>query len=79
MIIDISGTVLMPGNLGADCPGDGAHKDAWGEIIECCCDECDYMLCCLESHDSAECARCIDEDCPRSLGRAVKNEAKKGQ
>ena len=42
MIIDISGTVLIPGNKGMDCPGNGLNPD-----VECCCNECDYMLCCF--------------------------------
>ena len=62
MIIDVTGTVLTPGNLGTDCSGNGLHKG-----IECCCDECDYMMCCMESHDPEECSSCMDKDCPRSL------------
>jgi hypothetical protein len=42
MIIDVTGTKLIPGNHGKDCPGNGEH-----EGIECCCDECNYMLCCF--------------------------------
>ena len=60
MIIDITGTVLIPGNLGRDCPGNGSNDD-----VECCCDECDYMLCCLPDHDMAECLQCKDKDCSR--------------
>jgi len=41
MIIDVTGTELTPGNQGKDCLGNGKH-----EGIECCCDECSYMLCC---------------------------------
>lgn len=59
MIIDITGIVLIPGNCGKDCPG------SW-ELAgyDCCCDECDYMLCCLENHDAQECLQCGDKDCP---------------
>ena len=46
MITDITGIVLIPGNGGANCPGNGAHIDPNGNLIACCCDECDYMLCC---------------------------------
>lgn len=60
MIIDITGTILIPGNLGKDCPGNGMHIG-----VECCCDACDYMLCCVQSHDPTECLRCNDKDCPR--------------
>lgn len=61
MIIDVTGTMLIPGNLGKDCPGNGKDTN-----IECCCDECDYMQCCLETHDSSECFNCQDTDCPHS-------------
>ncbi len=44
MIIDITGVVLTPGNFGKDCFGNGEHIDEKGNLIECCCDECDYML-----------------------------------
>ena len=39
MIVDVTGVVLIPGNQGRDCPGNGNQPN-----IECCCDECDYML-----------------------------------
>ena len=61
MIIDITGTELIPGNCGYDCPGNGLMPG-----VECCCDECDYMMCCLETHDSKECLICNDKDCPRA-------------
>ena len=61
MIIDITNTQLIPGNLGKDCPGNGRHED-----IECCCDECDYMLCCQEDHLPELCLTCRDSECPRS-------------
>ena len=63
MIIDITGTILIPGNQGKDCPGNGEHPE-----VDCCCDECDYMLCCLDRHKSSECKSCTDRDCPRSDG-----------
>ena len=66
MIIDSSGILLTPGNLGKDCLGNGTHDD-----IECCCDECDYMLCCLESHDPKACRNCRDLYCPHSLQSIV--------
>ena len=61
MIIDITGTKLTPGNRGKDCLGNGEHHGT-----ECCCNECDYMLCCLDSHNPEECFTCSDRDCPRS-------------
>lgn len=66
MIIDITGTVLIPGNSGKDCPGNGSHLDTLGNTIECCCDECDYMLCCFENPSKQECRNCTDRDCPHS-------------
>ena len=40
MILDITGIILLPGNGGGDCPGNGQSG-------ECCCDECDYYLTCF--------------------------------
>jgi len=48
MIIDVTGVELTPGNGGRDCKGNGLHYDENGGLIECCCDECDYAVCCLE-------------------------------
>ena len=64
MIIDITGTVLTPGNIGRDCLGNGTHPG-----IECCCDECDYMRCCVETHTAEACQQCQDPDCPCHLKR----------
>jgi len=61
MIIDITGIKLMPGNGGKECPG--SWKFAGDN---CCCDGCDYMLCCLDTHDSKECVTCMDKYCPHS-------------
>ncbi len=58
MIIDITGTILTPGNGGKDCLGNGIHDD-----IECCCDECDYMRCCWENRPE-KCLTCDDPYCP---------------
>lgn len=55
MIIDVTGVELTPGYLGKDCAGLGV-----------CCDECDYLLCCLEDSDIGDCKRCLDRLCPRS-------------
>ncbi len=61
MIIDITGTILTPGYLGKDCLGNGTHPE-----YECCCDECDYMLCCSKLHDPLSCNFCNDSQCPRA-------------
>lgn len=60
MIVDKTGILLVPGKGGMDCPGNGAQGN------ECCCDECDYMMCCMERHDEIECAACGDSRCPRA-------------
>ena len=61
MIIDVTGIPLVPGNWGKDCPGSWEYAG-----LNCCCDECDYMLCCLGTHNQAECVVCDDRYCPRS-------------
>ncbi len=58
MIMDGTGVVLTPGNDGKDCLGNGEHPG-----MECCCDECDYLLCCT---GDANCATCQNLDCPRN-------------
>ena len=37
-----------PGNM-EECLGNGEHLDDNGNIIECCCDECDYLILCLKN------------------------------
>lgn len=64
MIIDITGIVLIPGNLGINCPGNGQHCDDSGIPIECCCDECDYFLCCYSPGAELNCLHCRDTRCP---------------
>jgi hypothetical protein len=59
MIIDVTGTILTPNNFGINCLGNGLHDD-----IECCCDECDYMRCCMESPPIDICMACDDPYCP---------------
>ena len=66
MIIDITGTILIPGNRGKDCPGNGQHCDDSGIPIECCCDECDYLMCCYTSITDQECLHCTDSHCPHA-------------
>ena len=60
MIVDVTGTILTPGNYGKDCLGNGTDPN-----IECCCDECDYMQCCLDKEYPKECIVCNDSHCPR--------------
>jgi len=63
VIVDVTGIQLIPGEQGRDCPGSGNDT-----ALECCCDECDYLLCCMEEHDEAECLVCADIHCPRVRG-----------
>ena len=65
MIIDITGIELTPGNGGLDCLGNGDHFYENGTPIECCCDECSYMICCLQMNNFNECDNCNDKLCPR--------------
>ncbi len=62
MIIDITGIELTPGDNGNYCKGNGEHFDEQGNLIECCCDECDYLLCCTS--DNVNCSECTDYECP---------------
>lgn len=71
MIIDITGTILIPGNIGRNCPGNGECPG-----IECCCNECDYMLCCLEDHDPSDCMQCQDRACPHAPHQYKSNKLK---
>lgn len=65
MIIDITGVELTPGNRGKDCLGNGEHRDSNGNIIECCCDECDYLICCTVLRWKKHCLKCENINCPR--------------
>lgn len=65
MIIDVTGIELTPGNNGEDCKGNGKYLDENGNPIECCCDECDYLLCCTS--DNVDCNECLETDCPRKV------------
>ncbi len=65
MLEDITGIELIPGNNGLDCPGNGEHYDYRGQLIGCCCDGCEYMMCCLDTHTYEDCYICNNLDCPR--------------
>ena len=66
MIVDVTGVVLTPGDNGRFCLGNGKYYDENGEKIECCCDECSYMLCCLPEHSADECKTCTDGRCEKA-------------
>ena len=68
MIIDATGIELTPGKFGEYCLGNGKHIGEDGNVIECCCDECNYLLCCIDENFSQICKQCRDSDCARSLG-----------
>lgn len=68
MILDVTGVLLVPGNCGRECPGNGENPEQ-----ECCCEECDYMQCCLDPYDPARCNTCTDLDCPRKKKWAAAN------
>ncbi len=65
--MDESKIKLMPANYGRDCIGNGKHKNEEGKIIECLCDECDYMICCLIMKGFDDCNNCEDVTCPRKI------------
>ena len=50
-IIDVTGIKLTPGNEGKNCLGNGKHYDENDNLIECCCDECDYIIKCLTEEE----------------------------
>ena len=79
MIIDVTGIDLTPGNGGKDCKGNGSHFDESGSLYECCCNECDYMLCCIDEDwdilneidlytivSKSDCKSCSDTECPHN-------------
>ena len=59
MIIDVTGTVVTPGNYGKECIANGFNKG-----IACCCEECDYLLCCIDDEWDSACKLCKDYNCP---------------
>ena len=48
---------IIPGNCGNDCPYNGEGE------AECCCDECEFLICCLDENVD-DCKTC-DILCPR--------------
>ncbi len=65
MIVDMTGIPLYPGNMGRDCLGNGQHPG-----VECCCEECGYLLCCIGAEN---CAACGDRKCPRNPTCTLQN------
>ena len=52
-IYDVTGVELAPGNMSI-CLGNGEHINEEGSLIECRCDECDYLMLCLENEDKSK-------------------------
>ena len=48
MILDVTGVYLVPSHDGKECPENGTYKDSEGCVIECCCEECSFFLCCFD-------------------------------
>ena len=42
---------LNPNDFGVNCLYNGEHKDIFGRIIECECDNCDYAIGCIIPED----------------------------
>lgn len=49
--MDSTGVLLTPSERGEKCLGNGKCVDADGNEIECCCDECDYLMYCFPDND----------------------------
>ena len=78
MIVDESGLMLVPGNRGKDCPGNGGTMDACGRLMECCCDECDDLMCCMAMPGEEGCGSCDDARCPRAPDSIRKKPSETG-
>ena len=47
-VTDITGVELTPRHPEI-CKGNGKTVDESGKPIECCCDECDFLIGCMEA------------------------------
>ena len=47
-VTDITGIELTPAHPEI-CKGNGETVDENGQLISCCCDECDYLMDCMEA------------------------------
>jgi len=56
MLTDATGIELIPGNGGNECPGNGRYRDINGILLECCCDECDFMQLCFDKNGNPQAA-----------------------
>ena len=68
MRIEIITSRYIPGDGGKLCRYNGRHYSVFGNKIECECDGCEYILCCVEMVGREKCGRCRDVVCPCSVG-----------
>lgn len=52
LYIDPTGVWLMAPGHRQRCRGNGQHKNLFGKVLPCCCDECDYGEEC--AHEEAD-------------------------
>lgn len=62
MLIHENGTILIPGNSGRECPGNGTFHTLDGTPIPRGCGTCAFYACC---HAPAHCHTCTNLDCPQ--------------
>ena len=55
MRIEIVTSRYIPGDGGKLCRYNGKHYSVFGHKIECECDGCDYILCCVEMEGREKC------------------------
>ena len=77
VITDVTGIELTPGHNGDFYKGSGKHIDKNGVLSDCCCDECDYAICCFVMKDYDNCDSCFDADCPHSQINKIENTTTK--
>ncbi len=63
------GLVYIAGNWGLDCPA-ANELDENGRPSIWRCDECDYLMCCVEETPPEKCFNCMDDHCPWAVGYA---------
>ena len=68
MRIEIITSRYIPGDGGKLCRYNGRHYSVFGNKIECECDGCEDILCCVERVGREKCGRCRDVFCPCSVG-----------
>ena len=64
MLSDKNNKQPYPGNNGRLCIFNGSHLDKNGKAVECRCDECSYLMCCLDNFSESDCYSCKELNCP---------------